>query len=64
MTETTTATGEEGLEELEASFLVCDRAPAVLAAYAHLPSAELPPPGALEAQAIMGTVKTRSHACC
>ena len=44
MTETTAAAGEEGLEELEASFLCCDGAPAVLAAFAHLPSAEIPPP--------------------
>jgi len=64
MSETTTAAGEEGLEELETSFLSCEGAPAVLAAFAHLPSAELPPPGAPEAPAMMGTVKTRSRACC
>ena len=64
MTETTAAAGEEGLEELEASFLCCDGAPAVLAAFAHLPSAEIPPPGAPEARAMMGTVKSSRKQCC
>jgi hypothetical protein len=63
MTETTTA-GEEDMAELEASFLSCEGAPGVLAAFAHVPSVELPPPGALEAGAMMPTVKTSRRGCC
>jgi hypothetical protein len=64
MTEAITAAGDERLEALESSFLSWETAPAVHAALALLPPAELSPPGALDAQAMMATVHSTSRKCC
>ena len=64
MTETTPAAGDERLEELEADFLSWPGAPALDAAFARLPPAELSPPGAPGAREMMATVRSTSRKCC
>jgi hypothetical protein len=65
MTESTTVTAaQDGLDELEASFLTCDATPTLHAALVRVPPAELTPPGARDDRAMMPTVRTRSARCC
>ena len=63
MTETITAAGDERFDELEAGFLSWEAAPAVHAALALVPPAELSLAGAPDAQA-MRTVFTSRARCC
>ena len=60
----TTAVGNDVLDELEASFLSCEGAPAVEALLALLPPAELRPAGARDDPALRPTVRTSNSRCC
>ena len=61
----TVAAVEDALEELEASFLSCEDSPAVRAALASLPPADLPAPGAHHDMYLMRSARsTQKYGCC